>query len=121
MPGRDPGRRWTAAELQKAATATSSHIMPINSPAGSYGHIRAADEFGIRDAMADPRDETHWVVFAFNTGEVGTVDSYLLAATHEEKRSKSAIPLTKIAGEVRSIFSGPGTGGDLGSLLTVTV
>ena len=71
--------------------------------------------------MADPRDETHWVVFAFNTGEVWTVDSYLLAATHEEKRSRSAIPLTKIGGEVRSIFSGPGTGGDLGSLLTVTV
>lgn len=95
MPDREPGRRWTALEIQKAATGSDAHIMPINDAAGSYGYVRAADGFGVRAMMALAQNVTHWVVFAFNTGEVWTIDSYLLAAAGSQK--PSTIPLNENA------------------------
>jgi hypothetical protein len=91
MPRFDPGKPWSSGELQKAATPPGSHLMPINAGAGDFGYIRAADGFGVRAMIRDRRDATFWAVFAFNTGEVWTVDSYLIAASLEHKMM--AIPL----------------------------
>jgi hypothetical protein len=65
--------------------------MPINDGAGSYGYIRAEDGFGVRAMLADQKETTFWAVFALNTGEVWTVDSYLVAATRDQ--TSPSIPL----------------------------
>ncbi len=85
MPDRDSGRRWPGAVLRRAATASGAFLMPINDAAGGYGYVRAADGFGLYAAMAERPDLTYSVVFAFNTGEVWTIDSYLLGATGDRK------------------------------------
>jgi hypothetical protein len=91
MPRFDPEKRWSSAELQKIATSAGSHLMPINDGAGSYGYIRAEDGFGVRAMLADQKETTFWAVFALNTGEVWTVDSYLVAATRDQ--TSPSIPL----------------------------
>jgi hypothetical protein len=69
--------------------------MPIHEMAGGYGYIRAADGFGVYAAEQGDRDVTHWIAFLFQTGEVWTVDSYLIGATAD--RRPSAIPLDENA------------------------
>jgi hypothetical protein len=91
MPRFDSEKRWSSAELQKFATSAGSHLMPMNDATVSYGYIRAEDGFGVRAMLADQKDRTFWAVFAFNTGEVWTVDSYLVAATRDQ--TSPSIPL----------------------------
>jgi len=91
MPRFDSGKWWSSADLKKIATAPGSLLMPINGPAGDYGYMRAEDGFGVRAMIRDRKDTTFWAVFTFNTGEVWTVDSYLIAATRDNK--PAAIPL----------------------------
>lgn len=91
MPRFDSGKRWSFIELQKAATFGNSLLMPINGGYGGYGYLRAEDGFGVRVMARSPDDPTLWAVFAFNTGELWTVNSHLVAATRD--RAHPAIPL----------------------------
>lgn len=95
MPDRDPGRRWTVTDIRKTATSSGRIIMPINDGAGSYGYVRAADGFGLRLMLTAAQNVTSSVVFAFNTGEVWTIDSYLLAAMASQ--TPGVIPLDENA------------------------
>ena len=89
MPQYNSGRRWKAGELQKAATQPL--LTPINSGVGHYGYIRAEDGFGVRYMWGDDAASTSSVVFIFKTGEVWTIDSYLIPATRQY--TPSTIPL----------------------------
>jgi len=91
MPQIDSGKRWSSVELQEAATQTNGLLMPINSGQGGYGYIRAQDGFGVRFMMGNDAEPTPCVVFIFKTGEVWTIDSYLVTVTRQQ--TPSAIPL----------------------------
>ena len=81
MPNRDPGRSWTEHQIRRAATVSNAHILPMGQGTGSWGYARAADGFAIRGTLADKPGLTAWAVIVFDTGEVWTVDTFLLAAT----------------------------------------
>ncbi|HJS86434.1 MAG TPA: hypothetical protein VJ779_13335 [Acetobacteraceae bacterium] len=83
MPSTNPGRQWSFGELKGAATAAGILMMPIGSGQGSYGHIRAEDGFGIYATQPDQPNLTCWVVFAFETGEVWSVDAFSLGAARD--------------------------------------
>jgi len=81
MPSTDIGRTWAVREL-KAAAHGSSLLMPILHGAG-YSPLRSSDGAGMFQADGDQsingnRRETGSVAFAFKTGEVWSIDTYLL-------------------------------------------
>jgi hypothetical protein len=81
MPVSDPGRKWSVAELKKASNVNGL-IMPLLNGAGGYGNIRAPDGIGIYYADGSPT--TTDTVFLFNTGELWSIDTYLLNAMAKE-------------------------------------
>src|SRR5271167_1162640 len=86
MPVIDPGKGWPPHRLKEQATQSGTNLMPLVCSAGGYSYLRAADGFGIfRDrGRNDEHSQTdsieiHSVVFAFETGEVWSIEAAWLA------------------------------------------
>lgn len=82
MPKTTPERDWSADELLGCATSHGSmSLQPFFW--GNLHYLRTEDGFGTY-SFVDPRDsETQSVAFAFGTGEVWSIDTYLLGMTDE--------------------------------------
>jgi len=83
MPKDVAERDWSAAELLSCATNHGSmSLQPFFW--GNLHYLRAEDGFGTY-SFVDPRDsETQSAAFAFGTGEVWSIDTYLLGLTDGE-------------------------------------
>jgi hypothetical protein len=86
-PAADPGRTWTCAAL-KAAMRRGGRVLPIFGDARGTGELRAEDGFGIY-AMTPGPTESSGVVFAFRTGEVWAVDTYVQDALAEQRPNRA--------------------------------
>jgi hypothetical protein len=79
MPSADPGRKWAADELKQHAQDTSGlALAPLTM--GNLFTLRAEDGFAWCSLATSDAGETPSVAFAFETGEVWAVDTWLLAA-----------------------------------------
>jgi hypothetical protein len=90
MPDRDPDRTWLITELKRAATEGAFLLHPLGHGWSSFDYLRGEDGFGVYPPYKDTPDETHSVVYAFESGEVWAVDSYVLEAL--EQSSPKIIP-----------------------------
>lgn len=78
MPTHDSGRRLTSRELRdKGLSSECGVLQPLFW--SSHHTIRAEDGIGFCNLVTPGDDETNSVVFAFETGEVWAIDSWLLA------------------------------------------
>ncbi len=92
MPTIDPGKRWSLGQIKKAATFGGALLTPMNDGGGNFGFVRAEDGFGVHLVT---RNATCSVVFAFDTGELWTIDTFPVATIRQHP--KAAIPLDEIA------------------------
>ena len=94
MPLHDPERTWGATELRKAGVEGGRFFLaPLLQSYGGLSYLRADDGFGVfRSALEG--NATDAVTFAFERGEVWSIDAYLIAASklHAGERSKAGIP-----------------------------
>jgi hypothetical protein len=79
MPTIDPGRAWKISELRNAASRDGV-IQPLVSAWSSLNYLRGLDGFGSYAPLNAERDITNAVVFAFKTGEIWSIDTYILNA-----------------------------------------
>jgi hypothetical protein len=79
MPTFDPGKTWTAQELRDARSAGSVVLQPFIW--SSLSILRDADGIGCCNLPTAEARETNSVAFAFETGEVWAIDTWLLG-TH---------------------------------------
>lgn len=79
MPTFAPGKTWTAEELRQACQAGSVALQPFIW--SSIFTLRAADGIGCCNLLTTEARETNSVAFAFETGEVWAIDTWLLG-TH---------------------------------------
>jgi hypothetical protein len=86
MPTIETGRTWPVMELKNAAMH-GALLHPIGNGWREFNYLRGADGFGIYAPLREPRDLTSNVVFAFTSGELWTIDSYILDALMRDKRS----------------------------------
>jgi hypothetical protein len=86
-PAADPGKTWTCAAL-RAAMRRGGRVLPIFGEAKGAGELRAEDGFGIY-AMSPGATESSGVVFAFRTGEVWAVDTYVQDALSEQRPNRA--------------------------------
>jgi len=105
MPSADPGKTWTCAALRAAMrrgaksppkspakSPQEGGVLPIFADARGAGELRAEDGFGIYAAA--PGDVvggivSSGVVFAFRTGEVWAVDTYVQDALAEQQPNRA--------------------------------
>ena len=85
MPATDPGKRWPPHELKLHAIHTSSLYLAPFIRSNLY-FLRAEDGFGIYSLTTPGAAETNSVAFAFETGEIWSVDTALLAARPAYRR-----------------------------------
>jgi hypothetical protein len=78
MPPFDPGKRWTAEELRDAYRAGTVVLQPFIW--SSLRALRADDGIGNCHLLTDQAQETISVAFAFETGEVWAIDTYVLGS-----------------------------------------
>jgi hypothetical protein len=76
MPAFDPSRTWTAEELRNASRAGNTVLQPFIW--SSVYTIRAVDGIGCCNLLTAEARETNSVAFAFETGEVWAIDTWLL-------------------------------------------
>lgn len=79
MPEFDAGTRFTAIELKRAATQMGFPLIQLMDGYSQLGFVRAADGFGVF-GMATDRSTVPAVSFAFQTGEIWSVDTYIVDA-----------------------------------------
>jgi hypothetical protein len=79
MPTFDPGKTWTAQDLREACQAGTVALQPFI--CSTFRYLRAADGVGSCNLLTDEAEETQSVAFAFETGEVWAIDTWLLG-TH---------------------------------------
>ena len=79
MPLTDTGKRWTQHELKNIAIKNQINLLPFLTGEGGYSFLRAEDGIGV--FQPSPVRETGSVAFAFETGEIWTIDTMLL--THD--------------------------------------
>jgi hypothetical protein len=86
MPVGDPGKLWPTHQLKEVATQNGAGLMPLAASAGGYSYVRADDGFGIFRAIAQREQnaqtesiEISSLAFAFETGEIWSIDSEWLA------------------------------------------
>jgi hypothetical protein len=83
MPTIDPARKWTVGELKRIATQSGRMLLPLGWSAFSgQNYIRAEDGFGFTSVWKQ-ENLTPAVAFAFVTGEVWTVNTFILSAAEE--------------------------------------
>jgi hypothetical protein len=103
MPCSPPGRTWTPRELKEVAVAGGIlHLLPLVNNSGP-SFLRAEDGWGTFDGSGpideqQKRREAPDIVFAFQTGEIWSIDTTLLA------RDSNWIPF--IEGTFNARFSG---------------
>ncbi|OQW32618.1 MAG: hypothetical protein A4E19_04445 [Nitrospira sp. SG-bin1] len=84
MPFSPPGRKWTPRELKEVAIAGNTlNLLPLVESKG-YSFLRAEDGWGAFDSSGQideqqKRREASSIVFAFDTGEIWTIDTEVLA------------------------------------------
>jgi hypothetical protein len=77
MPVFDPGKRWTTYQLKENAIRNGSlNLAPFIDNGVQY--LRAEDGMGICSLMTSDEHQTTSVAFAFETGEIWSVDTTLL-------------------------------------------
>lgn len=85
IPTVKPDKEWTASELKEMAMKGRVVLMPLLAPAGGYSYVRAADGSGMyrasdHNATSKPNSiEVNGVAFAFETGEVWSIETAWLA------------------------------------------
>ncbi len=79
MPTFDPSKAWTAQELREACSAGGVFLQPFIW--SSLYTLRAADGIGRCNLLTAEARETNSVAFAFETGEVWAIDTWLMG-TH---------------------------------------
>jgi hypothetical protein len=77
MPMFDPIKRWPWQELQECASGI--HLRPLFWVVGDYSFLRAEDGFGMYPMAGKTNSEVQSVAFAFETGEIWSVDTILLS------------------------------------------
>lgn len=82
MPSFDPGTTWTAEELRQACRAGGVALQPFIW--SSIFILRAADGIGCCNLLTPDAPETNSVAFAFETGEVWAIDTWLLGTQPTE-------------------------------------
>jgi hypothetical protein len=90
MPGCDPGRTWTAAALK--AALKKGRVLPIFADARGAGELRAHDGAGVF-TMSPTATQSSGVVFAFRSGEVWAVDTYVQDALSEQQPNRAILTL----------------------------
>jgi hypothetical protein len=81
MPTTDPGKRWPPHELREHALQEGRfnlEPLPGTYPGQGISFLRAADGMGASHASPPEENVIRSVVFAFETGEVWSVDTALL-------------------------------------------
>lgn len=102
MPSSPPGRTWTSRELKEVAVEGGTlHLLPLVYNSCSF--LRAEDGWGTFDGSGpideqQKRREAPDIAFAFQTGEIWSIDTTLLA------RNSNWIPF--IEGTFNARFSG---------------
>jgi len=80
MPHVDTGHRFGVMELAKAVKDQRSLLLPILRSYSGFDFLRAVDGFGTCAVLSRDGTETPGVVMIFQTGEIWSVDTYLLTA-----------------------------------------
>jgi hypothetical protein len=78
-PEFDSGRRFSPIELKKIATQGGFPLVQLIDGYSNLGFVRGADGFGVFAATGD-RSTTTAVSFAFDTGEIWSLDTYIVNA-----------------------------------------
>lgn len=76
MPAAAPGRTWVRSELKGLLLQGRLSLLPIGL-GGDYGSLRAADGVGMFTRV-EPGAATDGVAFAFETGEVWSINTWAL-------------------------------------------
>jgi hypothetical protein len=92
MPAHDPGRTWTAAALRTAMRGRGRRALPIFGDGKGTGELSAGDGFGVY-AKSPSATESSGVVFAFCSGEVWSVDTYVQDALSQQQPNRAILPL----------------------------
>jgi hypothetical protein len=79
MPAFDPGKTWTSQELRDATRSGGVALQPFIW--SSLRTVRDADGIGQCNLMTTDAHETNSVAFAFEAGEVWSIDTWLMG-TH---------------------------------------
>ncbi len=86
LPEFDSGRRWSSIELKKAATQSGFLLVQLMDGYSDLGFVRSGDGFGVFGMTGD-RSITPAVSFIFETGEIWSVDTYIVGAMKEHAKS----------------------------------
>jgi hypothetical protein len=78
MPTFDPGKKWTAQELLQSSKSGGFFLTPF--VFDQLSMVRAADGFGYCHIPSADDAEVISIVFAFETGEVWAIDTWLMGA-----------------------------------------
>jgi hypothetical protein len=82
-PKLETGRRWSLKELRAAADAPM--IRPLNRKWGVLDHVSGADGFGVY-APAGDEGATYGLVYAFNNGEIWSIDTFRSSSKLQDGR-----------------------------------
>jgi transcriptional regulator with XRE-family HTH domain len=84
LPGYDSGRRWLPVELKKVATQSGFPLVQLVDGYADLGFVRGADGFGVYALLGGDRANTPAVSFIFETGEIWSVDTYIIDAVKRD-------------------------------------
>jgi hypothetical protein len=90
MPTVDPGKRWPAHELRQHALPNGPFDLQAFVTEGIY-LLRAEDGIGICSLITPDARETTSVVFVFETGEIWSIDTTLLAYSSNDLRPVNTV------------------------------
>ena len=79
IPTTDPGKVWPSYELKNCALYPAVSLTPFNFYNGHVVTLRHEDGIGICELSSPEQDETGAVAFAFETGEIWSIDTVTLA------------------------------------------
>lgn len=79
MPKNDPGKKWATYELKNIVTQDAVKLLPIIHSTTGYSYLRAEDGAGMYAVHSRDTQEVHSIAFAFETGEIWSVDTTLLS------------------------------------------
>jgi DNA-binding XRE family transcriptional regulator len=88
LPQFDTGRRWSSIELKKVATQNGFPLVQLIDGYSNLGFVRNSEGFGVFGMMGD-RSSTPAVSFVFETGEIWSVDTYIVSAVKDHAKRLS--------------------------------
>lgn len=92
MPAWETGRTWTCAALSAAMGKPGQKVLPIFAEPGRIGALGAPDGVGIY-AASQGETESSGVVFAFRSGEIWSLDTYVQDALSEQQPNRAILTL----------------------------